>query len=56
MRLAESITRCTGTRCEIREVCLRHTAETTRAWCMDFSMLGQTVTQCHECQNFISNV
>jgi hypothetical protein len=55
-RLPNDVSRCQGTRCDVRHLCARHTAECRApVSMMDFSVLGPVVDRTELCGNFISN-
>ncbi len=55
-RLPNDYSRCPGTRCDVRHLCARHTAECRAPVSMiDFSSLGPAVDRVELCGNHISN-
>lgn len=54
VRLPNDISRCSGSRCDVREACARHVAESRfPVPITDYSSLGPAVDRADICENFI---
>lgn len=55
-RLPNDVSRCPGTRCEVRDACARNTSDIQSVSpVFDFSVLGEIVYRTEACSSFISN-